>query len=196
MNTQQLVTNHKHFNVNVMVDTVFVMEQFKPIVLMMEAAISNADTNAYRDFDADGAYMRLFEAMDHYLAFLLGRQRANIGFDYYVNEYFMAHARFLNNPDFLRTGGVLFANAAGYLQRALLFAQSNIEQNGATVGEVHSVPYSGYALFTYLVTGYYDNHLLDSDVVLDTAVATFHQSVADDAIERIRSGQLSVPSLL
>lgn len=196
MNTQQLVTNHKHYNVNVMVDTVFVMEQFKSIVLMMEAAISNADTNAYRDFDADGAYMRLFEAMDHYLAFLLGRQRANIGFDYYVNEYFMAHARFLNSPEFLRAGGVLFANAAGYLQRALLFAQSNIEQNGATVGEIHSVPYQGYTLFTYLVTGYYDNHLYESDVVLEQATKHYHQLVENDLTERLGSGLLNTASLL
>lgn len=154
------------YNVNVMVDVTFVMDQLRPIVLLMEAQISNGSSTEYSMFDRDGAFMRWFEALDHYLAFLLGNQRANIGFDYYVNEFFAGHARWLQGMEFLRTGSIYFANAAGYLQRCLMIAQQQIETNGAMVAEVHSVPQRGYILFTYLVTGYYENHLLESDALI------------------------------
>jgi hypothetical protein len=148
------------FHAHVMVDTTFVMEQFRPIMTMMEACISNADAAMYRAFDIDGAYMRLFEAADHFLAFELGRKRGNIGFDFYIQEYFAQPAQYLMaNQDFMRAGGIYFANAVGYLTRCLNLARLNAEEIGAVVVEVDSTPYNGWGLFTYIVTAHFDNHL-------------------------------------
>ena len=161
-------TNVKPFRVNVMVDVSPVMVEFNRILLMMEAAISQGDVNAYREFERDGAIMRLFEAADHWLEFELGRQRGNIGFDYYLNEYFAKFARFMRAPEFLQAAGIYFSNAVGYLARCLQFAQFNIEQTGGMVAEVTCTPYQGYHLFTYLVTGYYENHLLVDQEIPNT----------------------------
>lgn len=145
--------------VNVMVEVTPVVAEFKNIIMMMEALISNADIQAYRAFDAEGSMMRLFEAMDHYLAFMLGRVQTNIGFDYYVNEYFAQHARYLtSNHQFMQAAGNRFVYAASYLYSCLSLAQQRIEQVGGMVDEVEYTPHLGYTLGTYLVTGYY-NHL-------------------------------------
>jgi hypothetical protein len=145
-----------------MVDTTFVMEQFKPIMLYMEALVSNADSAAYRTFDTDAMFMRLFEAANHYLCFELGRKRGNIGFDFYINEYFGEFAKYMNtNVEFLKTGGIYFANAVGYLTRCLDLARQRAEEVGAVVTDVESTPHNGWALFSYTVIGSFANHLYD-----------------------------------
>lgn len=141
------------FRAHVMVDTSFVMEQFKPIMLYMEALVSNADSSAYRTFDTDAMYLRLFEAANHYLCFELGRQQGNIGFDFYVKAYFGEYAQYMNcNAEFLKAGGIYFANAVGYLVRCLDLARRRAAEVGAVVTEVTSTPHDDWRLFTYIVT--------------------------------------------
>lgn len=151
------------FRAHVTVDVTFVMEQFHPIMTFMEAVISNADPAAYRVFEKEGMYQRLFEAADHYLAFELGRkQLGNIGFDFYVSEYFGQYAKHLTaNTDFLRTGGIYFANACGYLVRCLDLARQRAEELGAVVTEVESTSHDGWRIFSYTVTASFANHLYD-----------------------------------
>lgn len=150
------VENTASLNTMTMVNTVGVMDTFKKIVILMEAAISNADRTAYRDFDEMASYMRLFEAMDHYLSFMLGNSTANIGFDYYINEYFARFAPYLfKTPGFIQQSSILFAEAAGYLCRCLAPAKHQIENSGGLVDEVESTSHKGWELFTYLVTGHY-----------------------------------------
>ena len=148
------------FHACVMVDTTFVMSQFRPVMTMMEACISNADVAMYRMFDPDAAYMRLFEAADHWLAFELGRKRGNIGFDFYIQEYFGQYAVYLmQNAEFMRAAGIYFANAVGYLARCLLMARQGAEELGAVIVDIDSTPHEGWERFTYLVTAHFDNHL-------------------------------------
>ena len=148
------------FRACVTVDTTFVMAQFRPIMTMMEACISNADSAMYRAFDVDGSYMRLFEAADHWLAFELGRKMGNVGFDFYIQEYFSEAAQYLMaNHEFMRAGGIYFANAVGYLTRCLVLARQGAEEVGAVVVEVDSTPYNGWEIFTYIITAHFDNHL-------------------------------------
>lgn len=157
----QTITREHPFRACATVDVSFVMEQFRPIILWMEALISNADSTAYRAFDRDAMFMRLFEAADHHLAFELGRKQGNVGFDFYIQEYGGQFAKYLNDAEFLRAGGIYFANAVGYLARCLDMARQEAENLGAVVTEVDGTPYIGMSLFTYIVTASFDNHLYD-----------------------------------
>lgn len=156
-------TRAAQFHAHVTVDTTFVMEQFRPIMTFMEAVISNADPAAYRTFEQEGMFQRLFEAADHYLAFELGRkQMRNVGFEFYVSEYFGQYARALTaNTDFIKTGGIYFANACGYLVRCLDLARQRAEEMGAVVTEVESTSHDGWRIFSYAVIGSFANHLYD-----------------------------------
>lgn len=156
------VTRQHPFRAHVMVPTHFVVDQFRPVILYMEALISNADINAYREFQPEAMMARLFEAADHHLSFELGRKRGNIGFDYYVQEYAGQFARFLTpNLEFMQMASIHFANVVGYLARMLNFARNQAEEMGAIVTEVEGTSYQGWDLFTYIVTAEFDNHLYD-----------------------------------
>jgi hypothetical protein len=156
------VTRQHPFRAHVMVPTSFVVDQFRPIILYMEALISNADTNAYRDFSGEAMMARLFEAADHHLSFELGRKQGNVGFDYYIQEYCGQFARFLTcNAEFMQMASIHFANVVGYLVRMLDYARTKAEEVGAVVTEVESTPYQGWDLFSYMVVAGFDNHLYD-----------------------------------
>jgi len=156
------ITRSEPFRAHVTVPTHFMVDQFRPIILYMEALISNADSTAYRAFDAQGMLARLFEAADYHVCFELARRGGNIGIEYYIQEYAGQFARYLlPEPEFMRMAGIHFANAVGYLARMLSLAQTTAEEMGAHVTEVEGTSHVGWDLFTYLVTAEFDNHAYD-----------------------------------
>lgn len=148
--------------INVTLNTSTITKQFNDIITVMEAAISQADVTAYKCFDKEGAIMRWYEALDHYLSFTLSHSRVNIGIDYYVSEYFSNVAKYLNKPDIYQYIGSAFAHAVGIASQALYLAQQRIEQVGGKVEEVEFTPH-GLVQGSYLLTGYYT----PSDVTVD-----------------------------
>lgn len=145
-----------YIRINVAMCTLPITQIFAEIVTVMEAVISNASLDAYREFEREAAIMRWYEALEHYLTFTLSHTQGNIGVDYYINDYFMAHARFLQTPDFLQLAGARFAQAAGMVSQALHLACQRIEEQGAVLEEIEYTPnglQQGHFLLTAIHQG-------------------------------------------
>lgn len=148
------MNSNDQIRINVSMNTHAITQLFNKIVLLMEAAISNVDMHAYRDFEREAAIMRWYEALEHYLTFTLSHAQGNIGFDYYVDDYFKSHARFLKSQEFMQTAGNIFANAAGMASQALYLACQRMEQQDAVLEEVEYTP-NGLQQGHFLLTGIY-----------------------------------------
>lgn len=148
----------QYIRINVAMNTHAITQLFSNIVTLMEAAISNADINAYRDFEREAAIMRWYEALEHYLSFTLSHTQGNIGIDYYLNDYFARHAQFLTNPEFTQLAGSYFASAAGIASQGLYLACQQIESANAILEEVEYTPV-GLQQGHFLLTGIYQHDI-------------------------------------
>lgn len=165
------MNSDKHMRVNVSMNTLEITQIFNKIVLLMEAAISNVDMAAYRNFEREAAVMRWYEALEHYLSFTLSHTQGNIGFDYYLNDYFMVHAHLLNNPEFIQPASTLFANAAGIASQALYLACQRMEQHDVVLEEVEYTP-DGLQQGHFLLTGIYQSERQPLGLGMNTIVPT------------------------
>lgn len=144
------------FSINVAMNTHEITRLFAEIATLMEAAISNGSLEAYREFEREAVIMRWYEALEHYLTYTLSHTRGNIGIDFYINDYFMNHARYLRTPDFLQFAGANFARAVGIATQALSLACQRIEERGAVLEDVVYTPHGlqqGYFLLTAIYEG-------------------------------------------
>jgi len=96
----------------------------------------------------------LYEALNHYLSYVISRSHVNIGIDYYLDEYFAEIAPFIkSHPQALNFLGTTFATAAANIAQQLHPAMTKLEYLGQDVHDLQSFPVQPGKLSLYVVEG-------------------------------------------
>lgn len=126
----------------------------RPIQQMVDVLFSLGYGNGLMHLESDGLALRLQEALNHYLSFGLAKSSGrNIGFEYYLDEYFAELAPYVKaDQNALHFLSNHFITATGQLAQLLSPAVNHLEYRGLDVDEVDSVIVKPGRLQLYVIS--------------------------------------------